>query len=131
MQREGPTALDAHIAGYAHDAGLLDHNCVQQVGRSEEQGDEHVRCSLNVRFADRMKFLEWAPVRDDFGRLKGQRVENLLPLAVRANEAAESARCDRRSSTRFFRGRRFAAARRQRAGAGFKGRRFRGFMCSI
>ena len=33
---EGPTALDAHIAGYAHDAGCSIINRVQQMGRVEE-----------------------------------------------------------------------------------------------
>jgi GTP-binding protein len=82
---EGPTALDAHIAGYAHDAG-----CSIIIACNKWDAVKNKETSTSMQFErrirDRMKFLEWAPVVM-ISALKGQRVENLLPLAVRANEA--------------------------------------------
>jgi GTP-binding protein len=82
---EGPTALDAHIAGYAHDAG-----CSIIIACNKWDAVKNKETSTSMQFErkirDRMKFLEWAPVIM-ISALKGQRVENLLPLAVRANEA--------------------------------------------
>jgi GTP-binding protein len=81
---EGPTALDAHIAGYAHDAG-----CSIIIACNKWDAVKNKQTSTSMEFErkirDRMKFLEWAPVVM-ISALKGQRVENLLPLAVRANE---------------------------------------------
>ena len=82
---EGPTALDAHIAGYAHDAGcsiIIACNKWDAV-KNKETGTP---AEFERRIRDKMKFLEWAPVVM-ISALKGQRVENLLPLATRANEA--------------------------------------------
>lgn len=82
---EGPTALDAHIAGYAHDAG-----CSIIIACNKWDAVKNKETSTSMQFErrirDRMKFLEWAPVVM-ISALNGQRVENLLPLAVRANEA--------------------------------------------
>jgi GTP-binding protein len=82
---EGPTALDAHIAGYAHDAG-----CSIIIACNKWDAVKNKETSTSMQFErkirDRMKFLEWAPVVM-ISALKGQRVENLLPLAARANEA--------------------------------------------
>jgi GTP-binding protein len=81
---EGPTALDAHIAGYAHDAGCsIIIACNKWDAVKNKQTGTSMEFERKVR--DRMKFLEWAPVVM-ISALKGQRVENLLPLAVRANE---------------------------------------------
>jgi GTP-binding protein len=82
---EGPTALDAHIAGYAHDAGcsiIIACNKWDAV-KDKETG---TASEFERKIREKMKFLEWAPVVM-ISALKGQRVENLLPLAVRANEA--------------------------------------------
>jgi GTP-binding protein len=81
---EGPTALDAHIAGYAHDAG-----CSIIIACNKWDAVKNKETSTSSEFErqvrERMKFLDWAPVIM-ISALKGQRVENLLPLAVRANE---------------------------------------------
>jgi GTP-binding protein len=82
---EGPTALDAHIAGYAHDAG-----CSIIIACNKWDAVKNKQTSTSMEFErrirDRMKFLEWAPVVM-ISALNGQRVENLLPLAIHANEA--------------------------------------------
>jgi GTP-binding protein len=81
---EGPTALDAHIAGYAHDAG-----CSIIIACNKWDAVKNKETSTSMEFERKvrakMKFLEWAPVIM-ISALKGQRVENLLGLAVRANE---------------------------------------------
>lgn len=80
---EGPTALDAHIAGYAHDAG-----CSIIIACNKWDAVKNKETSTSAQFErqvrERMKFLDWAPVIM-ISALKGQRVENLLGLAVRAN----------------------------------------------
>lgn len=82
---EGVTALDAHIAGYAHDAGCSVIIAVNKWDALEDKQTGTVsEFERSVR--DRMKFLEWAPVIT-ISALKGQRVEKILPLAVSANEA--------------------------------------------
>jgi GTP-binding protein len=82
---EGPTALDAHIAGYAHDAGCsIIIACNKWDAVKNKETSTAMQFERKVR--EKMKFLEWAPVLM-ISALNGQRVENLLPLAVRANEA--------------------------------------------
>ncbi|HAF12641.1 MAG TPA: ribosome biogenesis GTPase Der [Blastocatellia bacterium] len=82
---EGVTALDAHIAGYAHDAGCSIIIAVNKWDALEDKKTGTVsEFERSVR--DRMKFLDWAPVVT-ISALKGQRVEKLLPLAVSANAA--------------------------------------------
>jgi GTP-binding protein len=82
---EGVTALDAHIAGYAHDAGCSIIIAVNKWDALEDKKTGTVsEFERSVR--DRMKFLDWAPVVT-ISALKGQRVERLLPLAVSANAA--------------------------------------------
>ncbi len=80
---EGPTALDAHIAGYAHDAG-----CSIIIACNKWDAVKNKETSTSSQFErqvrEKMKFLDWAPVIM-ISALQGQRVENLLPLAVRAN----------------------------------------------
>ena len=80
---EGPTALDAHIAGYAHDAG-----CSIIIACNKWDAVKNKETSTSAQFErkvrERMKFLDWAPVIM-ISALNGQRVENLLGLAVRAN----------------------------------------------
>ena len=82
---EGVTALDAHIAGYAYDAGcsiILACNKWDAVKNKETSTSSQFE--RNVR--ERMKFLDFAPMIM-VSALTGQRVEKLLPLAIRANEA--------------------------------------------
>ncbi|MBA3513171.1 MAG: ribosome biogenesis GTPase Der [Pyrinomonadaceae bacterium] len=82
---EGVTALDAHIAGYAHDAGcsiILACNKWDAVKNKETSTSSQFE--RNVR--ERMKFLDFAPMIM-VSALTSQRVEKLLPLAIRANEA--------------------------------------------
>src|SRR5882724_9820923 len=82
---EGPTALDAHIAGYAHDAG-----CSIIIACNKWDAVKNKETSTSMQFErkvrERMKFLDWAPVIM-ISALTSQRVKNLLPLAIRANEA--------------------------------------------
>ncbi|HLA12199.1 MAG TPA: ribosome biogenesis GTPase Der [Pyrinomonadaceae bacterium] len=81
---EGPTALDAHIAGYAHDAGCSIILTVNKWDAIEKETGTVAEFERRLR--ERMKFLDWAPVVT-ISALTGQRVANLLPLATRANEA--------------------------------------------
>jgi GTPase len=82
---EGPTALDAHIAGYAHDAGC---SIILAVNKWDAVQDKETGTASEFerKLRERMKFLDWAPVVT-ISSLRGQRVENILPLAIRANEA--------------------------------------------
>jgi GTP-binding protein len=82
---EGPTALDAHIAGYALDAGCSILLAVNKWDALEGK-ETGTAAEFERRVRDRMKFLEWAPVVM-ISALTGQRIFNLLPLAIRANEA--------------------------------------------
>lgn len=82
---EGVTALDAHIAGYAHDAGCAIIIAVNKWDALPEK-ETGTASAFERSLRDHMKFLDWAPVIT-ISALKGQRVEKILPLAVRANEA--------------------------------------------
>jgi GTPase len=82
---EGVAALDANIAGYAVDAGcsvIVAVNKWDALPAKETNTAAEFERGLRLK----MKFLEWAPVVT-ISALKGQRVERLLPLALRANEA--------------------------------------------
>ena len=82
---EGVTALDAHIAGYAYDAGcsiIIACNKWDAVKNKETSTAKEFERTVR----DRMKFLDFAPVVM-ISALTGQRVENLLALATRANES--------------------------------------------
>lgn len=82
---EGVTALDAHIAGYAYDAG-----CAIIIACNKWDAVKNKETSTSAQFErkvrEKMKFLDWAPVIM-ISALTSQRVKNLLPLAIRANEA--------------------------------------------
>lgn len=82
---EGPTALDAHIAGYALDAGCSIILGVNKWDAVEDKETGTVS-EFERRLRERMKFLEWAPIVT-ISALTGQRVTNILPLVQRANEA--------------------------------------------
>jgi GTP-binding protein len=82
---EGPAALDANIAGYAHESGcsiILAVNKWDTISNKETNTAQEFERKLR----DKMKFLDWAPVVT-ISALTGQRVEKILPLAIRANEA--------------------------------------------
>jgi GTP-binding protein len=82
---EGPTALDANIAGYAFDAGC---SMIIAVNKWDAVADKETNTALEFerRVRDKMKFLDWAPVVM-ISALSGQRVDRILSLAVRANQA--------------------------------------------
>jgi len=82
---EGVTALDANIAGYAVDAGC---SIIIAVNKWDAVADKETNTAIEFErgLRDRMKFLEWAPVVT-ISALTGQRVERILPLVVRADEA--------------------------------------------
>jgi GTPase len=82
---EGPTAIDAHIAGYAHDAGCSIIIVVNKWDALEKK-ETGTASEFERRVRERMKFLEWAPVIT-VSALTGQRVVNILALVSRANEA--------------------------------------------
>ncbi|HEX8853851.1 MAG TPA: ribosome biogenesis GTPase Der, partial [Pyrinomonadaceae bacterium] len=82
---EGVAALDANIAGYAVEAGCSIIIAVNKWDTIENKTTgTPFEFERNLR--DKMKFLDWAPVVT-ISALSGQRVERLLPLAARANEA--------------------------------------------
>jgi GTPase len=81
---EGPTALDANIAGYAHDAGcsvvlaVNKWDLVEKTTRTATEFEKELR--------EKMKFLDFAPVIF-ISALTGQRVVKLLDIAERAYQA--------------------------------------------
>src|SRR6476661_9631953 len=82
---EGVTALDANIAGYALDAGC---SIIIAVNKWDAVQDKETNTANEFErgLRDKMKFLEWAPVIT-ISALSGQRVEKILSLVVRADEA--------------------------------------------
>ncbi len=82
---EGVTHLDANIAGYAVESGCSVILVVNKWDALEEKETNTI-----YRFEDdlrqKMKFLEWSPMVT-ISALTGQRVTNILPLVVKANEA--------------------------------------------
>jgi GTP-binding protein len=82
---EGVTALDANIAGYAVEAGC---SIIVAVNKWDALADKdtHTASEFERDLRFKMKFLEWSPVVTT-SALTGQRVERILPLALRANEA--------------------------------------------
>ncbi|HEY0101707.1 MAG TPA: ribosome biogenesis GTPase Der [Pyrinomonadaceae bacterium] len=82
---EGVTALDAHIAGYALEAGC---SIIIAVNKWDALLNKETGTPFEFErdLRQKMKFLEWAPVVT-ISALTGQRVERLLSLAIRANKA--------------------------------------------
>jgi len=82
---EGITSLDANIAGYAVESGCSVILVVNKWDALEEKETNTI-----YRFEDelrqKMKFLDWSPMVT-ISALTGQRVTNILPLVVKANEA--------------------------------------------
>ena len=82
---QGIAALDAAIAGYASEAGCSIIIALNKWDLLENK-DTHSAAVFERKVREQMKFLAWAPVVT-ISALVGQRVQKLLPLAVRANEA--------------------------------------------
>ncbi|HEX8421957.1 MAG TPA: ribosome biogenesis GTPase Der [Pyrinomonadaceae bacterium] len=82
---EGVAALDANIGGYAVEAGCSVIIAVNKWDAIENK-ETGTPFEFERNLRDKMKFLDWAPVVT-ISALKGQRVERILPLAVRANQA--------------------------------------------
>lgn len=82
---QGVAALDAAIAGYAFEEG-----CSIILALNKWDALENKKTGTPAAFErkvrEQMKFLSWAPVVT-ISALKGQRVNKLLPLAVRADKA--------------------------------------------
>jgi GTP-binding protein len=96
---EGVTNLDANIAGYAVDSGCSVILVVNKWDALEEKETNTIyRFEDNLR--QEMKFLEWAPMVT-ISALTGQRVTNILPLVVKANEA-RNLRVPTSKLNRFF-----------------------------
>ena len=82
---QGVAALDAAIAGYAFEEGC---SIILALNKWDALEDKKTGtpAAFERKVREQMKFLSWAPVVT-ISALKGQRVDKLLPLAVRANEA--------------------------------------------
>jgi GTPase len=82
---EGVTALDATIAGYAVEAGC---SIIIAVNKWDAIADKETNTANEFErgLRDKMKFLEWAPVIT-MSALTGQRVERILSLVARADQA--------------------------------------------
>jgi GTP-binding protein len=82
---EGVTALDATIAGYAVDSGCSIIVAINKWDAVENK-ETGTPFEFERKLRERMKFLDWAPVMT-ISALSGQRVDRILPLVHRANEA--------------------------------------------
>jgi GTP-binding protein len=96
---EGVTALDATIAGYAVEAGCSIILALNKWDLLTDK-DSSAGARFERKLRDQMKFLSWAPVVTT-SALTGQRVQRVLPLAVRAN-AARSLRITTSRLNEFF-----------------------------
>jgi GTP-binding protein len=95
---EGPTALDATIGGYAHEAGASLIIAVNKWDAIEK--DTHTMSAYERRVREMMKFAAYAPVAFISAKT-GQRVTQLLELAKQAYEA-RSKRITTSELNRFF-----------------------------
>jgi len=82
---QGIAALDAAIAGYAVEAGCSIILAVNKWDTLENK-KTGTPAAFERGLRDQMKFLSWGEVVT-VSALKGQRVQKLLPLAMRANTA--------------------------------------------
>ncbi len=82
---QGVTALDATIAGYALDAGC---SIMIAVNKWDAVKDKETNTAIEFErsLRDKMKFLDWAPVIT-ISALTGQRVDRILSLVLKADEA--------------------------------------------
>lgn len=81
---EGVTALDANIAGYAHEAGRSVILVVNKWDAVEK--DTYSVYEYEKKIRDTMKFLDYAPIIF-ISALSGQRVVKLPELIAKANQA--------------------------------------------
>ena len=81
---EGVTALDAHIAGYAHEAGRSVIIIVNKWDLIEK--DTYTVNQYEEKIREAMKFLDYAPIIF-ISALTGQRVVKLPELIAKANKA--------------------------------------------
>lgn len=96
---EGPTHLDANIAGYAVDSGCSVIIAVNKWDAVEEKETNTIyEFERNLR--QHMKFLDWAPMVA-ISALTGQRVTKILPLVAKAN-AARNLRVPTSQLNKFF-----------------------------
>ncbi len=79
---EGPTAQDAHIAGYAHEEGRPIIICVNKWDAHPTRKTKEFTESLR----DELKFLEYAPI-EFISATKGTNVKRLFELVQSAQEA--------------------------------------------
>lgn len=82
---EGVANLDASIAGYALDSGCSIIIAVNKWDAIEEK-ETNTIYEFERELRRQMKFLDWAPMIT-ISALTGQRVTNILPTVVKANEA--------------------------------------------
>lgn len=82
---EGVAALDAAIAGYAVEAGCSIILAVNKWDALENKLTG-TAAAFERKVRDQMKFLSWGTVVT-VSALSGQRIQNLLSLAIRANKA--------------------------------------------
>ena len=95
---EGPTALDATIGGYAHEAGASLIIAVNKWDAVEK--DTYTTKKYDTRIREMMKFAEYAPIVFISAKT-GQRVTRLLDLAKRAYEERNK-RIQTSEINRFF-----------------------------
>jgi GTP-binding protein len=95
---EGPTALDANIAGYVHEAGVSLIIAVNKWDAVEK--DNYTTNQYEQRIRDMMKFADYAPIVFISAK-SGQRVTKVLELARRAYEARRK-RIPTSELNRFF-----------------------------
>lgn len=96
---EGVTNLDANIAGYALDSGCSIILAVNKWDAIENK-ETNTIYEFERELRRNMKFLDWAPMVT-ISALNGQRVEKILPLVVKANEA-RNIRIQTSRLNRFF-----------------------------
>ena len=82
---QGLAALDSAIAGYAVEAGCSIIIALNKWDTLENKVTGSV-ASFGRKVRDQMKFLSWGEIVTT-SALTGQRLQKLLPLAVRANQA--------------------------------------------
>lgn len=82
---EGVTSLDANIAGYAVESGCSVILAVNKWDALEAK-ETNTIYEFERDLRRQMKFLDWSPMIT-ISALTGQRVTNILPLVVKANEA--------------------------------------------
>ena len=82
---EGVKSLDANIAGYAVESGC---SVIIAVNKWDALEEKHTNTIYEFEddLRQKMKFLDWSPMVT-ISALTGQRVTNILPLVVKANEA--------------------------------------------